>query len=52
MIASGSELVPKVGVHIFVAEKPRWYDIPEDGVPRYDGFDEEFNEKMKAYKAR
>lgn len=48
----GQELLPKVGVHIFVKEKPVWYDIPEDGLPKWDGFDDEFNEKMRAYKAR
>lgn len=26
------------GFHIFVTEKPSWYQIPEDGLPRYDHF--------------
>ena len=34
--------LPSVGVHIFVASCPRWYEIPEDGVVRYDGFGDEF----------
>lgn len=49
-IAEGASLVPKVGVHIFVKEKPIWYDIPEDKLPRWDEFDDEFREKLHAYK--
>lgn len=33
---------PKIGTHIFVASKPAWYQIPDDGVPRWDGFDDDF----------
>lgn len=34
--------IPKVGCHIFVKSKPAWHQIADDGVPRYDEFDEEF----------
>lgn len=34
--------LPTVGVHIFVKSCPKWYVIPEDGVARYDEFDDEF----------
>lgn len=51
-IVKGAEILPKLGVHIFVKSKPVWYDIPEDKLPRWDEFDDEFNEKLRAYKAR
>jgi hypothetical protein len=35
--------VPKVGCHLFVSRKPSWYTIPEDGVARWEEFDEEFD---------
>lgn len=50
-IVSGAGVMPKVGVHIFVKSKPIWYDIPQDGLPRWDEFDEEFNEQLRAHKA-
>ena len=43
VVECGYEL-PKVGVHIFVKSKPTWYQIPEDGVERYDEFDTQFEE--------
>lgn len=44
--------VPKVGAHIFVssAEKAGWYQIPEDGVPRYPGMPDGFTEQIQAGK--
>ncbi|KXT07582.1 hypothetical protein AC578_10219 [Pseudocercospora eumusae] len=39
----------KAGDHIFVADKPAWYTIPEDGVKRYDGFDQCFLDRQKRY---
>lgn len=52
MVADGALLVPKVGVHIFVSEKPKWYNIPDDDVLRWEGFDDEFNEQFRAHKAK
>lgn len=49
IITKGAELLPKVGMHIFVKSKPPWYTIPEDGVPRYKEFDEEFMNALKLY---
>lgn len=51
-IVKGAEVLPKLGVHIFVKSKPVWYDIPGDGLPRWDGFDDEFNEKLRAFNTR
>lgn len=39
----------KAGDHIFVADKPAWYTIPEDGVERYDGFDQSFLDRQRRY---
>ncbi|EME79328.1 uncharacterized protein MYCFIDRAFT_7410, partial [Pseudocercospora fijiensis CIRAD86] len=39
----------KAGDHIFVADKPAWYTIPEDGVERYDGFDQSFSDRQRRY---
>lgn len=50
-IVKGAERLPNVNVHIFVKSKPVWYDIPEDGLPRWEEFDDEFNEKLRAYRA-
>lgn len=34
--------LPQVGCHIFVASKPAWYQIAEDGAPRWNDWDPEF----------
>ncbi|KAF2160225.1 hypothetical protein M409DRAFT_70579 [Zasmidium cellare ATCC 36951] len=38
--------IPEVGIHIFVKSRPAWHRIAEDGVPRYEEFDEEFEERF------
>jgi hypothetical protein len=38
--------IPEVGVHIFVQSCPKWYTIPEDGVQRFDEFDNDFEAKF------
>lgn len=51
-VVKGAEKLPKVGVHIFVKEVPSWYSIPsDDGLPRWDGFDDEFTERQRKYEA-
>jgi len=52
LVTQGGELIPKVCMHIFVRSKPTWYNIPEDGIPRYDEFDEEFWDVLKRYQTR
>lgn len=42
--------VPSVGCHLFVRSKPAWYNIPEDGVARWRGFDSEFAELLKNWR--
>lgn len=49
IITQGAELLPKVGIHIFVKSKPAWYNIPDDGVPRIEEFDKEFLGVLTAY---
>ena len=39
-------VVPRVGVHIFVKSCPNWYEIPNDGVERYDEFDTDFGQRF------
>lgn len=41
-IVRGFDVVPKIGCYLFVSRKPAWYDIPQDEVMRWDGFDDEF----------
>lgn len=36
----------KVGCHIWTKRAPSWYAIPDDGIPRYQEFDEEFQAKL------
>ena len=38
--------------HIFVAEKAAWYRIPDDGLRRYNGFPEEMQKTIDAWKKR
>ena len=42
--------VPKMACHLFVSEKPSWYTIPDDGVRRWERFDDEFQDVMKRWK--
>lgn len=48
-IIEGEECLPKLETHIFVSRKPAWYQIPDDGVPRYAEFDEEFERVLGEY---
>jgi len=50
-IVTGAELIPRVGCHLFVAEKQPWFPICEDGVRRWDGFDEEFVDVLEKWRA-
>lgn len=34
--------MPRVQTHIFVRSKPAWYQMPEDGVSRWQDWDDEF----------
>lgn len=36
--------------HIFLREKARWFEVPDDGVERFDGFTEEFQGKIDSWK--
>lgn len=42
--------VEKVTEHIFMGEKAGWYEVPEDGVKRWEGFSEGFEKKLRAWK--
>lgn len=46
-----SGVVMKVTEHIFVEQKPGWYEIPEDGVKQCDTFPDGFEGKFAAWKA-
>ncbi|KZP18543.1 hypothetical protein FIBSPDRAFT_933335 [Athelia psychrophila] len=43
--------LPGVGAHIFVGEKAPWYEIPEDGLPRYEKFSEGFMKLIEEAKS-
>lgn len=36
--------------HIFVAEKASWFNIPNDGLPRYETFSPEFMKMLDAWR--
>ena len=38
----GADNIPEVCMHLYLKKAPRWYQIPEDGVTRYDEFPEDF----------
>jgi hypothetical protein len=40
----GADTIPKVCMHLWLKRAPRWYQIPEDGVPRYEEFPDDFND--------
>ena len=52
-IVTGPEkgLMPKVGLHLWVKECPKWYMIPDDGVERVMEFDKEFLEVLGKWNA-
>lgn len=50
-IVTGAELVPRVGCHLFVAEKQSWFQICNDGLRRWESFDEEFLDVLEEWRA-
>lgn len=42
------ELMKPTG-HIFLEEKAGWFDLPEDGLGRFDRFSDESDEAIKAW---
>lgn len=40
----------KPSEHIFLREKAEWFEVPDDGVPRYEGFPDEFQRKLDSWK--
>lgn len=42
--------LPKPERHIFIEEKAGWFDLPADGLQRFDRFDEVgYDEKIQAW---
>ncbi|KAL8926933.1 MAG: hypothetical protein Q9172_001594 [Xanthocarpia lactea] len=39
----------KLTEHIFVEQKPGWYNLPEDGLKRWERFSAGFEEKLQAW---
>ena len=42
--------LPKVHNHIFVKDKAKYHDIPDDGAPRYEAFPPGFEEDLEKWK--
>lgn len=36
--------------HIFLTEKAGWFDVPDDGAKRWEGFSEGFKEKLEGWR--
>lgn len=52
-LTKGADLLPKQpSCHIFVRSKPVWYTIPDDGVPKWEEFDDEFKQTLHRYELR
>ena len=49
VIDQSSEPIPPPMEHIFLKEKASWYTLPDDGLPRYDGFDPPFQKRLDAW---
>lgn len=43
--------IPKPTAHIFLEEKARWFDVPNDGLNRYNRFPPAFQAKLDAWEA-
>ena len=41
--------MPPVGCHIWARHVPNWHNIPEDGVERYEEFDDVFKARLDKY---
>lgn len=46
----GANTIPKVCMHLYLKKAPRWYQIPEGGVARYDELPEDFMEVWEKHK--
>lgn len=49
MIKSDFDLPKEVEMHIWIKQAPSWYDIPKDGVRRFEEFDGEFEKRLNQY---
>ena len=36
--------------HIFISQKPEWYEIPDDGTKKWDRFTPDFEEKLHRWR--
>jgi len=43
--------LPPLGVHIFVGDKEKGYELPDDGIPRFEGHTPDFEAKLEAWAA-
>lgn len=43
-VTGGADTIPQVCMHLYLKRAPSWYHIPEDGVPRYEEFPEDFKD--------
>jgi hypothetical protein len=41
--------LPKVGEHIFLKEKAVWFEVPDDGIPRFEGFPDVFGRLLEEW---
>ncbi|EME44784.1 hypothetical protein DOTSEDRAFT_103637, partial [Dothistroma septosporum NZE10] len=53
-IAAGTVVEGEIGdgvgrCHIWIGDKPGWYDVAGDGGERWEGFDEGFAERVRRY---
>lgn len=42
--------LPQPGEHIFLSEKASWFNLPQDGINRFDEFDPPFQRKLETWK--
>ena len=40
----------KLVKHIFLKEKASWFDVPDDGTEKYDGFDPTSEEMLRKWR--
>ncbi|EMC94489.1 hypothetical protein BAUCODRAFT_549812 [Baudoinia panamericana UAMH 10762] len=48
-VTEGGDGLPQVEMHIFTKNKPVWYSIPDDNVPRWEEFDTETDRMLAEF---
>ncbi len=48
----GKQLELQPSAHIFLKDKPAWFEVPEDGARRWQEFHTEFTERIEEHRTK